>query len=121
MADTAWQLRQTLIGDSKPIKKIVFWEPDVGGYSMPRWIAMAAYLPPYNKTSPAMMRRCSAYATGSTSNEAVIKCLAEGFERYAWEQYKSDVEDRAINLDGTFLDPNTIVPYAPIQRKILKN
>ena len=121
ITETAWQLRHILVGDGKPIKKIVFWEPEVNGYSMPRWIAMASYLPPYNRANVVMKKRCSAFATGSTSSEAVIKCLAEGFERYAWEQYRSDMEECAINLGESFLDPNTIVPYAPVQCKILKN
>lgn len=121
MVEIAWQLRHALVGDSKPITKTVFWEPEVNGYIMPRWIAMAAYLPPYNQTKIAMKKRCSAFATGVTSSEAVIKCLAEGFERYAWEQYQNELAECAVNLGEPFLNPSNVVPYAPIQNKILKD
>lgn len=120
MVETAWQLRHALVGDDKPIKKIVIWEPEVNGYTMPRWITMASYRPPYAQTTAAMRKRCSAFATGSTLSEAVIKCLAEGFERYAWEQYRSDRTERAGNLSEPFLDPRITTPYAPAQGKIMR-
>jgi len=121
--ETARRLRHSLVGKSKPVKKIVFWDPDVMGYRMPRWITMAAYQPPYNERNRTMIERCKAYATGRTTSEAVIKCLAEAFERFAWERYRSDKTSTARGLgeEEFFVDPRAVVPYAPQQMKRLKH
>lgn len=121
MVETAWQLRHKLVGESKPIRKIVVWEPEVNGYTMPRWITMATYSPSHYQTNRVMRKRRSAFATGCTLSEAVIKCVAEGFERYAWEQYRSDRIERAVNFNEPFLDPRILTPYTPAQRHFLKD
>lgn len=121
MTETARRLRHILVGNGKPISNVSFWEPEVNGYAMPQWGAIALYRPPYGHATASMKKRCRAFATGSTSNEAVVKALAEGFERYALEQCRSDRTERAVNLDESFLDPRIIVPYAPAQSKILKD
>lgn len=119
--EIARELRLKLVGDNKPIEKIVFWDPDVLGYRMPKWIAMASYHPPHSRASISMRKRCSAFATGFTSSEATIKCLAEGYERYAWDNYRSDIIESAKDLQELYLDPHEFVHYSPEQYKRLKD
>lgn len=119
ITETAHCLRLALVGDGKPIENISFLEPQVDGYNMPQWTAIASYRPHGDHLTESMKKRCRAFATGYTSSEAVLKALAEGFERYALEQRRNDRTECAINLNEPFLDPRVIVPYAPIQKKIL--
>ncbi len=119
MSVTAGQLRHALVGENKPITDVSFLEPEVSGYSMPRWSAIAVYRPPAGRPVSIVRKRNRAFATGLTSNEVVIKVLAEGFERYALEQNRVDLVESAIKLHEPFLDPRIVVPYAQIQRKML--
>ncbi len=120
MMETARCLRLSLVGEGKPIESVAFWEPEVSGYAMSHWAAIASYRPPHEHVTATIKERCHAFATGSTSSEAVLKALAEGFERYALEQRRSELTERAVNLGEPFLDPRVVVPYAPIQSNILK-
>ena len=120
MIETAHCLRLALVGDGKPIESVAFWEPEVDGYTMSQWAAIASYRRSHEPMTASMKERCRAFATGSTSSEAVLKALAEGFERYALEQRRSELIECAVNLGEPFLDPRVVAPFAPIQSKILK-
>ena len=120
VTETAHRLRLALVGDGKPIEDISFWEPRVNGYSMPQWTAVASYRPPCGHVTESMKEKCRAFATGYISSEAILKALAEGFERYALEERRSDQVECAVNLSEPFIDPRLIVPYASVQQKILK-
>ncbi len=119
--ESARSLRLQLVGIGKPIERIVFWDPEASGYRMPRWIAMCSYRPPYASASASMRKRCSSFATGLTTSEAAIKCLAEGYERFAWDHYRSDIIESANDLREPYLDPNTVVPYETAQYRFLKD
>ncbi len=60
------------------------------------------------------------FATGSTTSEAAVKGLAEGFERYALQQYRRDRFESADKLGEPFLDPRIVVPFTAAQTKELK-
>lgn len=120
MVEAAYSLRRTLVGKGKPIQDVSFWEPEVNGYVMPDWAAIASYCLPGKKITASLKKRCRAFATGTTSNEAVVKAMAEGFERYALELRRSDRMDCANDLNEPFLDPRVTVPFASYQYKILK-
>lgn len=116
MVETAGQLRHALIGEKKPITDILVLEPKVNGYTMPKWAATCTY----HSSPSSLIKKKFAFATGSTSSEATIKVLAEGFERYALEQNRSDRKESANKLKEPFLDPRLVVPYSPYQLKFLK-
>lgn len=116
MVETAGQLRHALVGEKKPIMDILILEPEVNGYTMPKWAATCTY-----RSSPSTLIKWKlAFATGSTSSEATVKVLAEGFERYALEQNRSERKESANKLNDQFLDPRLVVPYSPCQLKFLK-
>ncbi|MEK7576074.1 MAG: YcaO-like family protein [Patescibacteria group bacterium] len=121
IVESANHLRRTLVGHNKPIRSVFFWEPEVNGNVMSQWGAVALYSPPYKYAATPTKKRCRAFATGSTSSEAVVKVLAEGFERYSLEQQRNDRIECALKLNEAFLDPRTVVPYMPAQGKILKD
>ncbi len=114
MVETAGKLRRALVGEDKPITKISLWEPEVRGYAMPKWVANGTY-----RTDSSLIRQKVAFATGSTSSEATVKVLAEGFERYALEQNRSDRKEKAIDFGEPFLDPRVVVPYSSEQIEFL--
>lgn len=116
IVETAGRLRHALVGDKKPIKDILILEPEVNGYAMPKWAATCTYHSPHF----SLIKQKFAFATGSTSSEATVKVLAEGFERYALEQNRSDRKESANKLKEPFLDPRLVVPYSPNQSKFLK-
>ena len=91
-------------------------EPEVNGYSMPKWAATCTY----HSSHSSLIKQKFAFATGSTSSEAIVKVLAEGFERYALEQNRSERKEKANKLKEPFLDPRIVVPYSPYQLKFLK-
>ncbi len=115
MVEVAGELRRALVGEKKPITNISLWEPRVSGYAMPRWVATSTY-----RTALSLIKQKQAFATGSTTSEATVKVLAEGFERYALEQNRSDRKDKAVNLDEPFLDPRLVIPYSSDQIKFLE-
>lgn len=116
MVETAGRLRHAIVGDKKPITDILILEPKVNNYAMPKWAATCTY-----RSSPSsLIKQKFAFATGSTSSEATVKVLAEGFERYALEQNRSERKERANKLKEPFLDPRLVVPYSPYQLKFLK-
>ncbi|MDP3793504.1 MAG: YcaO-like family protein, partial [Candidatus Uhrbacteria bacterium] len=117
--ETAFQLRQTLIGQGKPIAQVFFLEPSVDGYAMPRWAATALYRPPYDQAKAPDRKRSRASGVGFTSSEAEIKALAEGFERYAAECPRVDRVQSAKDLKAPFLDPRRVVPYTERQFRLL--
>lgn len=118
--EKAEQLRHILVGDNKPIKDVSFLDLRVDGYTMPIWSATASYRPIPGRLTTSMKRKSVGFATGSTSGEALLKVLAEGFERYALEQNHSDRRESATNLNEPFLDPRFLVPYSGVQFKYLK-
>lgn len=120
MTEKGRNLRCALVGNGKPIRDVFFWEPKINGYALSEWGAIASYRPPYTKATAFMQKRCRAFATGATSNEAVIKALAEGFERYALELSRSDRTDCATDLQESYLDPRIVVPFASGQHKMLE-
>ncbi|MDO8430664.1 MAG: YcaO-like family protein [Candidatus Taylorbacteria bacterium] len=121
VSETAEQLRYKLVGDNKPIRDVLFLDLKVGGYAMPLWSATASYRPVPGHLTASIRRKSVAFATGSTSSEALIKVLAEGFERYALEQNRSDLRESALNLKEPFLDPRILIPYTEAQLKNLRN
>lgn len=116
IVETAGQLRHILVGKKKPITDILILEPEVNGYTMPKWAATCTY----RSSHSTLVKQKVAFATGSTSGEATIKVLAEGFERYALEQNRSERKESANKLKEQFLDPRFIVPYSPCQLNFLK-
>jgi len=120
VSETANKLRHVLIGDNKPIKDVIFLDLEVGCYTMPLWSATASYRPNRGRLTTAMRKNSVAFSTGLTSSEALIKVLAEGFERYALEQNRSDLKAAARDLGEPFLDPRILVPYKKTQYKNLK-
>ncbi len=120
ISEKAERLRHILVGDSKPIKDVLFLDLKVDGYAMPMWSAVATYRPVPGCLTASMKRKSVGFATGSTSSEALLKVLAEGFERYALEQNRSDRKESAINLTEPFLDPRILVPYSAAQFKNLR-
>jgi len=120
MVEIAGFLRRTLVGDKKPIADIFVFEPEVSGYAMPKWAAVCTYRPSKNRVSLSLIKQKLAFATGCTSSEATVKVLAEGFERYALEQKKSDKKEKVIKLNEPYFDPRLVVPYSPDQLKFLK-
>ncbi|OHA24657.1 MAG: hypothetical protein A3B11_00550 [Candidatus Taylorbacteria bacterium RIFCSPLOWO2_01_FULL_44_26] len=120
MSETAERLRHMLVGHNKPIEDVSFLDLEVMGYTMPMWAAVATYRPIHGYATKIMLRNKVAFATGSNSNETLIKVLAEGFERCALEQNRSDQKESALNLGEPFLDPRVLVPYSNAQFKNLR-
>lgn len=118
MTEVARHLRKTLVGPGKPIANLSLLEPSISNYAMPNWAAVASYRATGEEVSK---KAYLAFATGSTSDEAVVKVLAEGFERYALRQSRSDMVECADRLEGSFLDPRDAVPFSPFQYDLLKD
>lgn len=112
-------LRGTLVGDDKPITSVSVWEPTIPGYELKRFGAQVSYRPPFESKTKAAKERCVSFGTGHTSSEAVVKALAEGFERHALEQFRSDRFDRPDKLSEPWMDPRIITPYGSKQIEAL--
>lgn len=109
------QLYNSLVGKLKPIKSVSFIDLSVGGYHLPRWAASAEYFSDRKKSAYDSRKSNFSFATGFTSKETLIKVLAEGFERYALEQFHSELKSKAIDLRESYLDPRILVPYTKTQ------
>ncbi len=120
VSEKSERLRHILVGDNKPIKDVLFLDLQVDGYAMPMWSATASYRPIPGRLTASMKRKSVGFATGSTSSEALLKVLAEGFERYALEQNQSDRIESANDLNEPFLDPRVVTPYSEAQLKNLR-
>lgn len=119
MVECAKHLKHALVGEGKSIAEVSFMEFRMGNYDMPEWAATAVYRTSSGRVSAAEKGRNRSFGTGTTSHEAVVKVLAEGYERYALEQRRSDRHDCAQNLSGPFVDPSRAVPFAEVQRDTL--
>lgn len=105
LSDATIELERALVGEDKPIHSISVWEPRVRGYVMPKWAAMSRYSSPATFGGWRGSSRKVGFATGRTLNEATLKALAEGYERYALEQYRYDIRAKARDLGEPYLDP----------------
>jgi thiazole/oxazole-forming peptide maturase SagD family component len=114
------QLREKLVGPGKPIENVSFWEPEIDGVFMAKWAGSAIYSPPYKNTTAKMRKRCVSFATGNTQSEAVLKSIAEGYERFSLELYRSERFEAASRLEQPFLDPRVVTPYEAKQYKVLR-
>ena len=84
------------------------------------WSATVSYRPIPGRLTSSMKRKSVGFATGSTSSEALLKVIAEGFERYALEQNRSERKESANNLGEPFIDPRVFTPYSKAQLKNLR-
>lgn len=113
MVAAAGNLREALVGEGKPIDEVSVMELAMKGYVMSQWVGTCSHI------SKSSKKRKYAFATGSTTSEATVKALAEGFERYALGEIRSDRNEAAVNLNEAFLDPRIVVPYSSTQYEIL--
>lgn len=106
--DEVCQLKGELVGKGKPVKFIRLGEVGYNNYTMPRVVASAKYRA-FNK-KPGQDRNF-AFASGRTTAEALVKVIAEAFERYASGCLRIDKISSAEKLEKPFIDPRVITPF----------
>jgi ribosomal protein S12 methylthiotransferase accessory factor len=108
---TAWNLSQQLIGKDKPIEYVYVGQPADGKYKLPRIETSAKYRK-LNTSGSNLIPKEERFGSGLavTSDESMIKALAEAYERYASGIIRIDKVASATTLDSTWLDPREIVP-----------
>lgn len=113
----SWQLTHDLVGPDKPIEYIAVGHPHLRNYSIPRVEVVAKYrqLP----ETQGLIRNEECFGTGlaTTSDEAIIKAVAEAYERYASGLLRVDASAPARQLQVPWLDPRVLAPLRPFARK----
>lgn len=109
-AEQSRVLQDALVGDGKPIADITIGSQTGPGITMSQWTAMAIHRHPQRMDHPSPTD--AGYATGTLVSEAVVKALAEGYERYVLLNPKADVFTTARKV-GLFADPTSFARYGP--------
>ena len=108
---TAWNLSKQLIGKHKPIKCVYVGQPSDGNYKLPRIETIAQYNI-LNFKSSNLIPKEERFGSGLavTSDESMVKALAEAYERYVSGDLRVDEIGSAKKLKNEWLDPRKIVP-----------
>jgi ribosomal protein S12 methylthiotransferase accessory factor len=109
-AEQSRVLQEALVGDGKPLVEVTIGSQSGPGISMSQWTAMAIHRHPARMEEPNPKE--AGYATGTLVTDAVIKALAEGYERYVLLNPKADVFTTARDV-GLFADPSSFARYSP--------
>lgn len=112
------RLQDTLVGKNKPINWVHIVNSPLGDDDYSFYHAVSHfragkydYEPP-RKTYAT--RHCG--GTGTSSSLAVVKAIAEAYERYRSGVVRVDAESPAMCLDTPWLDPRIYAPYTSLQR-----
>jgi len=111
---TSWELTEQLVGKGKPIEYLSIGQPNDGPYKPPRFEASAKYRGHSRDTIdqiPEKDRFGSGHAI--TSDESLVKAIAESYERYASGLLRIDATAKARDLPIQWLDPRQVVPLHP--------
>lgn len=110
----AWNLSQQLVGEGKPIEYLLLGQPTDGKYKLPR-VEAAAKFRAANEENKDLMPEADCFGSGLavTSDEAIIRALAEGYERHASGILRVDAISSAVKLETKWLDPRQLVPLQP--------
>ncbi len=115
MVAAASKLYQSLVIEAGIVRDVSVVEIRVRDYTMPLWVAECTYQMRGGQVRHRTSKRDLAFATAAMSSEAMVKVLAEAFERYAAEHGHSDFFGDVAALDAEFLDPRIYTPYTPYQ------
>jgi thiazole/oxazole-forming peptide maturase SagD family component len=112
--ETSWNLSQQLIGPKKPIECVYVGQPTDGKYKLPRIEVIAKYRS-LNPKGPQLIAKEDRFGSGLavTSDEAMIKALAEAYERHVSGMLRVDAIGPAAKLDAEWLDPRKAIPLKP--------
>ena len=89
-----------IVGKNKPVKSWSVQQLSYQGCEMP-WFAGFAKL----------RDNSNAFSTGSTRTQASIKVLSEAYERTVSGELRIDLEIRATDISGSWLDPRLVFPH----------
>lgn len=116
----AQELFAALVGQARPVEWVRLGSLKYRSHEFPLVTAVAKYV----VSSPAANRdesRDLAFATGRTSADAIIKVLAESYERHACSALRIDHVGSVETLRGQYLDPRVVTPLEPRQYQLLSD
>jgi thiazole/oxazole-forming peptide maturase SagD family component len=114
LLDLLHQLKTSLVGPEKPIEWVQMVQFGSPPYEFQRVAATCDYRDPKGSAKPAksIERRCQ--ATSTSSAEAAIKAIAEGYERHVSGLVRWDAVSSADQFDASeqsWVDPREYAPY----------
>jgi len=108
-------LEGALVGRSKPLNWATTLYKETGDSNTPFYSAAAHYKPgPFHDAAKSYDSRIAA-GTSPSQDLALIKAMAEGFERFSFTQPRLDVRAKAEQLDAPWVDPNIYTPFTDWQ------
>lgn len=112
------ELEASLVGKNKPLNWAVLLHSETEK-NTPFNTAAAHYKPgPFEQASKTYRSRVSA-GTSSSQDLALIKAMAEGYERYSFARPFVDKVSSAEELDVDWVDPNKYTPFTDWQLQML--
>jgi len=119
----AWDLEKSLVGAGRPLKSVRLFELRHKNYRMPRVLGAARYRPAGGFKPKCAITNLVAFSNGATSYEALIKVIAEGYERYSSGKVRIDRVEKAsdLDLDSKWLDPRFVTPLTSEQYGFLQD
>lgn len=115
----AENLLKAVVGTGKPVESVIQRSLQHGEYTFRRFVATAKF---HSVDIDGVLKfNPHNYSLGVSvsSHEAVIKAVAEGYERYASSLVKVDLVDSASNLSNSFFDSRISTPFSSEQEKHL--
>ncbi len=115
---TRKELEVALVGKDKPLNWAVLLHSETEK-NTPFNTAAAHYKPgPFELARKTYRSRISA-GTSSSQDLALIKAMAEGYERYSFARLFVDKISSAEELDADWVDPNKYTPFTDWQLQLL--
>ncbi|HWV47139.1 MAG TPA: YcaO-like family protein [Nitrospira sp.] len=113
-------LRDELVGPKKPVRYVNITGGDQVAKGDSFFAASALHAPNPQQNARRSYEQRFVGGTGSSSNMAQIKAIAEAYERYASGSLRIDLIASTRTLDSRWLDPRKVAPLTVEQLKAYK-
>lgn len=108
-------LNYSYVGKNKPVTRVFMTSLGDNEYGEHFVSALAHYKPAKYQDAKKSYRERYSSGTARSNNLAMIKAIAEGYERYSSGKFRSDIECEANVLDSLWVDPRIYTPYSSKQ------
>lgn len=114
------QLQDELVGPTKPVRYVNITGGGQTAKGDSFFAASALHKPNLQQNARKSYEQRFVGGTGSSSNMALIKAIAEAYERYASGIVRVNLRSRADQIESRWLDPRKIAPLTRDQLKAYK-
>ena len=109
------KLNYSYVGKNKPVNKVFMTSLGNNEHNEYFVSALAHFKPAKYQDAKKSYRERYSAGTARSNNLAMIKAIAEGYERYCSGEFRFDIETKANMLGVEWVDPRIYTPYSNMQ------